>query len=160
VQIQLAVFLYRGGHYGNGASSEETAQWAGIAIGTVINCTNRVMVAFLSLHDTAIRYPTPEEKETTKVWVEEETCPEWRDGWMMGDGTKFPLFQRPGLHGDAWFDKNKNYSLDGQILALPNNLMIVDYGVGHTGSVHDSLAFQSTRTFKEHASVFAPGEWL
>jgi hypothetical protein len=38
--------------------------------------------------------------------------------------------------------------------------MIVDYGLGHTGSVHDSLAFQSTRTFKEHETVFAPGEWL
>jgi hypothetical protein len=76
------------------------------------------MVALLSLHDTAIRYPTPEEKEKTKDYVEEQTCPEWRDGWMMGDGTKFPLFQRPGLHGDAWFDKNKDYSLDGQVHLL------------------------------------------
>ncbi|KAJ7085305.1 hypothetical protein C8R44DRAFT_594675, partial [Mycena epipterygia] len=96
------------------------------------------MVAILSLHDVAIRYPTAEEKELTKEWVEAQTCPEWRDGWMMADGSKFPLFQRPGLHGDAWFDKNKDYSLDGQILALPNNLLIVDYGIGHTGSVHDS----------------------
>lgn len=38
---------------------------------------------------------------------------------MMADGTKFPLFERPGLHGDAWFDKNKDYSLDGQVY-LPN----------------------------------------
>jgi hypothetical protein len=77
------------------------------------------MVAFLSLHDYAIRYPTSDEKETTKAWVEQETCPEWRDEWMMADGTKFPLFERPGLHGDAWFDKNKDYSLDGQVY-LPN----------------------------------------
>ncbi|KAJ7925636.1 hypothetical protein B0H13DRAFT_2314230 [Mycena leptocephala] len=96
-------------HYGNGASPEETAEWAGVAVGTVVNCTNRVMVAVLSLHDHAIRYPTSDEKETTKAWVEQETCPEWRDGWMMADGTKFPLFERPGLHGDAWFDKNKDY---------------------------------------------------
>jgi hypothetical protein len=38
--------------------------------------------------------------------------------------------------------------------------MIVDYFVGHTGSVHDSWAFWSTRTFKEHNSIFAPGEWM
>jgi hypothetical protein len=32
--------------------------------------------------------------------------------------------------------------------------MIIDYSVGHTGSVHDSWAFQSTRTFKEHERIF------
>jgi hypothetical protein len=41
-----------------------------------------------------------------------------------------------------------------------HNLMIADYSVGHTGSVHDSWAFCSTRTFKEHMQVFVPGEWI
>ena len=38
--------------------------------------------------------------------------------------------------------------------------MIVDYSVGHTGSVHDSWAFRSTRTFKDHNRIFGPSEWL
>jgi hypothetical protein len=38
--------------------------------------------------------------------------------------------------------------------------MIFDYSVGHTGSVHDLWAFRSTRTFKEHDSIFAPDEWM
>jgi hypothetical protein len=38
--------------------------------------------------------------------------------------------------------------------------MIVDYSVGHTGSVHDSWAFRSTRTFKEHERIFGAGEWM
>ena len=38
--------------------------------------------------------------------------------------------------------------------------MIVDYSVGHTGSVHDSWAFRSTQTFREHDQVFLPGEWM
>ena len=38
--------------------------------------------------------------------------------------------------------------------------MIVDYSVGHTGSVHDSWAFRSTQTFKEHELIFGPGEWM
>ena len=38
------------------------------------------------------------------------------EGWvLLVDGTKFPVFQRPSLHGDAWFDKNKDYSLDCQV---------------------------------------------
>lgn len=43
---------------------------------------------------------------------------------------------------------------------MPDSLMVVDYLIGHTGSVHDSWAFRSTRTFKEHAHIFAPGEWM
>jgi hypothetical protein len=38
--------------------------------------------------------------------------------------------------------------------------MIRDYLVGHTGSVHDSWAFRSTRVFKEHEQIFGPGEWM
>jgi hypothetical protein len=43
---------------------------------------------------------------------------------------------------------------------MPHNLMIADYSVGHTGSVHDSWAFRSTRTYREHEQVFRPGEWM
>jgi len=38
--------------------------------------------------------------------------------------------------------------------------MIVNYSVGHTGSIHDSWAFQSTQTFKEDECIFAPGKWM
>ena len=43
---------------------------------------------------------------------------------------------------------------------MPHNLMIVDYSVGHMGSVHDSWAFWSTHTYKEHDSIFGPSEWM
>ena len=47
-----------------------------------------------------------------------------------------------------------------QRITVLHNLMIVDYSVGHTGSIHDSWAFRSTRTFKEHHQLFMQGEWL
>ncbi len=47
-----------------------------------------------------------------------------------------------------------------QIISLPQNLLIVDYLLGHTGSVHDAWAFQSTCTFKNHGAIFGPGEWM
>ena len=43
---------------------------------------------------------------------------------------------------------------------MPHDLTIVDYSVGHTGSVHDSWAFRSTRTYKEHDRIFGPNEWM
>ena len=119
VETQLAIFLYRVGHYGNAASPEAIGHWAGVSPGTVVNATNRVMVALLNLHDELIHLPTPEEKESAKEWVAGKGCPEWRDGFLVVDGTKFALFQRPGLHGDAWFDKNRNYSLDCQVRTTP-----------------------------------------
>lgn len=116
VDIQLAIFLARVGHYGNAASPEDLAQWAGVSSGTVANCTARVMVAILSHHDDAVHLPTAAEKEEAKQWVEAVTkCSEWRDGFLMIDGTKIPLFEKPGLHGEAYFDKDKNYSVDTQV---------------------------------------------
>ena len=119
VETQLAIFMYHAGHYGNAASPEAIGHWAGVCPGTVVNSTNRVMVALLTLHDELIHLPTPEEKKGAKEWVAEKVCPEWMDGYFVVDGTKFVLFQRPGLHGDAWFDKNRNYSLDCQVCSLP-----------------------------------------
>jgi hypothetical protein len=115
VTTQLAVFLVRVGHYGNASAPEYVAQWAGVSVGSVINSTYRCLVAFLALHDEVVMMPPDEEKERAKEYVEAATCPEWRNGFLLADGTKFPLFQKPGLHGEAWFDKNKNYSIDCQV---------------------------------------------
>jgi hypothetical protein len=117
VPTQLAIFLVRVGHYGNASSPEYVAQWAGVSVGTVINSTYRCLVAFLALHDEVVMMPPDEEKERAKEYVEAATCPEWRSGFLLVDGTKFPLFQKPGLHGEAWFDKNKDYSIDCQVCA-------------------------------------------
>jgi DDE superfamily endonuclease len=47
-----------------------------------------------------------------------------------------------------------------QIISLPQNLIIADYSLGHTGSVHDAMAFRSTRTFMDHDKIFGPSEWM
>ena len=47
-----------------------------------------------------------------------------------------------------------------QLVTLLDSLIVVDYTLGHTGSVHDSLAFRSTRIFKEHEQILAPGKWI
>jgi hypothetical protein len=80
VDTQLAIFLFRAGHYGNAASLEAIGHWAGISLGTVVNLTNHVMVALLALHDELIRLPTSKEKEVAKEWVAGKVCLEWRDG--------------------------------------------------------------------------------
>jgi hypothetical protein len=118
VREQLAIALFRFGHFGNAASVESIAQWAGVASGTVFNSTRRVMVIFLSLHDEVIHWPTAEEKEAAKVWVEATSCAAWRNGYCMVDGTLVPLSDKPGYHGEAYFDRKSNYSLNVQVCNL------------------------------------------
>jgi hypothetical protein len=115
VPLQLSVFLFRAGHYGNAASPEDMAQWAGISVGSVERCTDCVIVSLVSLHDEAIHFPGADDKERAKAFVEAQTCLEWWDSYLVVDGTKIPLFQRPGLHGDTWFDKDGEYSIDCQV---------------------------------------------
>jgi hypothetical protein len=50
--------------------------------------------------------------------------------------------------------------IEAQLVTLPDSLIIVDYTIGHTGSIHDSLAFQGTCIFKEHERILAPSEWI
>ena len=68
VHIQLAIALFQSGHDGNTASVEAIAQWAGVSAGGVVNCTCQVMIAFFALHDSAIYWPSEEEKEESKQW--------------------------------------------------------------------------------------------
>jgi hypothetical protein len=112
---QLAITLFRFGHHGNAASVESIAQWAGISAGTVINAMRRVMTAFLALHDAVIWWPSAREKEDAKEWVEAATCVAWRNGCVFMDGTLVPLADKPGYHGEAYFDRKSNYSLNVQM---------------------------------------------
>ena len=116
VDEQLGITLFRLGHNGNASSVDAVAQWAGVSAGTVVNCTRRVMIAFLALHDVAICWPSEEEKEEAKEWVESVSCHAWRDGFCMVDGTLVPLFEKPGHHGEAYFDRKSNYSLNIQVI--------------------------------------------
>jgi hypothetical protein len=115
VHIQLCIFLFHAGHYGNTTSPEDAAQWAGISVGGIEKCTDRIIIALLSLHDNAIHFPDAGDKEQAKIFVEKHTCEEWCNGFLLVDGTKFTLFQRPGLHGDTWFYKDGKYSIDCQV---------------------------------------------
>jgi hypothetical protein len=112
---QLAIMLFHFGHHRNAASVESIAQWAGISARTVINATQRVMTAFLALHDAVIRWPSAREKEDAKEWVEAATCVAWRNGCVFVDGTLVPLADKPGYHGEAYFDRKSNYSLNVQV---------------------------------------------
>jgi hypothetical protein len=108
---QLAITLYRFGHYGSASSIEAVAQWAGCSSGAVVKSTRRVMLAFMPFHDRAIRWPTSPEKQKASDWVESVSCKAWGPGFAMVDGTLILLHCKPGHHGEQFYDRKSNYSL-------------------------------------------------
>ncbi|KAF7372536.1 DDE Tnp4 domain-containing protein [Mycena venus] len=161
VEDQVAIVLYRFGHSGNAAGLQKVANWAGVGKGTITVVTRRVMTAILDpgFMTEAVRMPTPAEKEKAKAWVEAHSCKAWRDGWCMVDGTLVALFDRPFWFGESYFDRKCNYSLNIQIVSLPN-LRIIDFGYGYTGSTHDSTAWEGTRLAKERETLLQNGEFI
>ncbi|KAF7370022.1 DDE Tnp4 domain-containing protein [Mycena sanguinolenta] len=161
VEDQLAIVLFRFGHSGNAAGLQKVANWAGVGKGTVILVTRRVMTAILhpDFMSEFVRMPTAAEKEKAKAWVESHSCKAWRDGWCMVDGTLVALFDRPFWFGESYFDRKCNYSLNIQVVSLPN-LRIIDFGYGYTGSTHDSAAFQGTRIAQEHETLLEDDEFI
>ena len=121
IDEQLAIALYRFGHFGNAASTLKVALWAGIGYGTVDRITKRVMVAVCreEFRHATLHWPDDVEKEAAKEWVELNSCPAWRDGWLMVDGTLVPLYARPGFYGNTWYDRKSNYSMNVQVHFLP-----------------------------------------
>lgn len=105
------------------------ARWAGAGRGSPSLHTKRVLTAVLR-HDfmeQAVCFPTKEEKEEAKAWVEAHSCHAWRDGWLMVDGTLIPLFDRPFWYGESYFDRKCNYSLNIQVWTTSN---------AHIGSIY------------------------
>ena len=119
---------------------------------------------------------TEDEKEDAKMWVEAHSCKAWRDGWCLVDGTLIPLYDRPHWYGESYFDRKCNYSLNfqvslislqyqlgassltfAQVINLPN-LRIIDFSFGHTGSTHNSTAWDQTYVAQNHEEVLEDGE--
>jgi hypothetical protein len=119
-RTQLQIFLNGMGHYGNAATSRDMAEWASVSVGTVHNCYKRVMVSILQHHDRFIHFDPNqqkdhEEKEKAQQYVKERTCSGWKGGFLCVDGIPFKLFQKPGWHGEGFFDHKSNYSLSNQV---------------------------------------------
>jgi hypothetical protein len=117
VTEQLAIALYRFGHYRNASSTLKVALWAGVGFGTVLLVTNRILAALCPerFRKSALRWTSDVAKATAKAWVVEASCPQWADGWLMVDRMLVPLHIRPGFFGNVFYDHKSNYSMNVQV---------------------------------------------
>jgi hypothetical protein len=117
IEQQVVITLFRFAHYGNAASIMKVALQFGVGFGTVHLVTTRVLKACCSekFRSSSIQWANEQMKSEAKDWIEGNSCPAWRNGWLMVDGTLVPLFRRPGYFGNVFFDRKSNYSLNVQV---------------------------------------------
>ena len=123
--------MNRIGHYGNAITPQDICDWAGVSIGSVINCTNRVIIALLDQHDKFIEIPTEdsEDLEWSRKWVEERSCPSWRNGVFITDGSMINLFEKQSVYGDTFYDRKSWYSLNCQVNKNTSNDTLIDMDI-------------------------------
>ncbi|KIK10783.1 hypothetical protein PISMIDRAFT_123935 [Pisolithus microcarpus 441] len=117
VALQLAIFLNCMGHYGNVISPEDVRQWAGVSVGSVINCTHHVMIALLDQHDNFIFFPNVDdiEMDEAREFVEGQTCAAWQNGVFAADRSAIKLMSKLSIYGETFYDRKCNYSLNCQV---------------------------------------------
>ncbi|KAF9218407.1 hypothetical protein BS17DRAFT_798596 [Gyrodon lividus] len=98
VALQLAIFLFCAGHYGNAASPD-------------------VMVAILDQHDLFVNIPSEDSKDMEKACrlTKSKTCPAWQNRVFAADGSVIPLFVKPSIYGETFYDWKSQYSLNCQV---------------------------------------------
>ncbi|EFP82451.2 uncharacterized protein PGTG_08407 [Puccinia graminis f. sp. tritici CRL 75-36-700-3] len=153
---QLALTLERLGSNGNGASVGRFSRNLSVGRGTVIKVSRRVIQAINEVSTNYIVWPNKERRaEISEVMTEEgfEGC----IGFV--DGTTIPLHQRPGLDGEVYWDRKKQYSINCQVICDCDRF-ITSFMTGWPGTCGDSLVFKNMKVHLEPDRFFDPGQYL
>ena len=60
-----------------------------------------------------------------QMYAEARTCFTWRNGIFAADGTTVPLFVKPSLFRETFFNQKSNYSLNCQVCTISIYMMEV-----------------------------------
>ena len=147
IDWQVFIALIRFESYGNRAFVSKIGFLYRVGYGIVDLVTQQVIIAIQSsnLGCEHIWWPSREEKEAAKNWVEEHAGAFiWQRRFCMANSTLIPLYKKPMHYGKIFFDCKMNYSINVQIFNTPN-LQIIDYASGFWSSWHNNFCFESTR---------------
>lgn len=153
VIIQLALTLERLGSNGTGCSIRRLGRDYKRSMGAIVDCTRRVLTAIDERCSQYIQWPSEPRREEISTVMSLEGFP-----GCVGfvDGTNIPLYQRPGLDGETFFDRKKRYSLNCQVVVDCDRRIIALYS-GWPGSCHDQKVFSTMSLSEEPDSFFSDG---
>ena len=156
VWIQLMVVLIRLGCHGNGVSVGHVGRLCGYSLGSVVNFTNRVFTAILSLEKEFVRWPNAHErKKISKRFQRRYGIP----GVGIIDGTHVIFAQKPHIDGETYWCRKQFYS-SNVILICNDKGSIIFYVIGWPGSLYDYTIFDKTKLVRFPERYFSPGEFV
>ncbi|MBW0572747.1 hypothetical protein O181_112462 [Austropuccinia psidii MF-1] len=156
VCLQLAPTLERLGCNGNGASLGFLARSHGISRCSVVSSSQRFIEALLALGPQLVKWPNEGRRSQISASMAGEGFPGCV-GFL--DGTTIPLFQRPGLEREVYYDCNKKYSLNLRRVC-DNSKRITPLLSGWPGSCADSTLYKIMGLYLQPDKFFSPGEFL
>lgn len=150
IQKQLALTLERLGSGGNGSLVGRLGRNYKLSAGAVVNCTRRCILAINESAGHYLQWPGPERRKEISRVMSLEGFP-----GCVGfiDGTTFPIYQRPGVDGETFFDRKKHYSINAQIVCDCDRRITALY-TGWPGSCHDNKCYQMV------ALALTPDQWF
>ena len=151
ISLQFSMALLRFGFSGNAAAALNISLVTRCSIGAVNNAYRRVTRALMLMAEDEIRWPSREERMSLRVRAARHGFP---FAFFAVDGTTVPLFEKPCVDHEAFFDRKSNYSLNA-LIACDWNRTIINIVVGYPGSVHDNRVLRGCRYMQErHDSEF------
>lgn len=156
--IQLAVFLYRLGSANR--LSDIARALGGLSIGTIINYTNRSLVAINAIYRDRVAWPDQDRRSEMDVWHHVEHQLPGCIGYL--DGTHILLRKCPSFSPEknsTFFTRKKRYALL-VLAACDETKRFIYLQVGHYGAAHDSRAQKSTNIHKSPERLFDNEQYL
>ncbi|MBW0524933.1 hypothetical protein O181_064648 [Austropuccinia psidii MF-1] len=154
--FELAMTLERLGSNGNGSSVGQLARTYQMSCGSIVEASCQVIGAIIALGPTNLCWPNADRRQEISMQLAGEGFP----GCVAFlDGTCIPLFQRPGVDGEVFFDCKSWYSLNVQ-LVCDHHKRITALLSGWPGSCGAGSMYKQKRLFKRPDDFFSPGEYL
>ena len=96
--------------------TQDIVQWAGISVGSIVNCMNWAMTVLLEQHDKFIFISSAGslDVELARMFVEARSCTTWRGGFAA-NGSTINLFEKPSHYGEMFYDRKSQYLLNCQV---------------------------------------------
>ncbi|EFP80235.2 uncharacterized protein PGTG_06191 [Puccinia graminis f. sp. tritici CRL 75-36-700-3] len=124
--------------------------------GTVVKASRRVIRAINDLSEKYLMWPDEvRRKEVSDVMK----CEGFEGCVGFVDGTTIPLYQRPSIDGEVFFDQKKHYSINCQVVCDCDRF-ITAYMTGWPGSCGNSMVFKRMMLHKEPTLFFDRGQYL
>jgi hypothetical protein len=154
IEKQLAITLERLGSNGNGASVGRFSRNYKVSRGQVVKCTRRVISAILQRGHNYLPWPLTDRRKAISAVLKQDGFP-----GCVGfvDGTTIPLYQRPGVDGEVFFDRKHRYSINAQVICDCDRRITYFYA-GWPGSCCDSTVYGKTDMAAHPEKYFSPGE--